>query len=97
MATTYLAILEKIQSQTLENLKQIQAVQVSTLTTARELVSSLPSIASPPGTATVEGLPTLAQLTEMNTAFATQLLDQQKAFASQLAELFKPATTSSPN
>jgi hypothetical protein len=88
---TYLEVLQKIQAQTLENLKQIQAVQVSTLTTARELAASMPSITTAPNMPTIEGLPTLAQLSEVNTAFATQLLDQQKAYASQLAELFTPA------
>jgi uncharacterized membrane protein len=97
MATTYLDILGKIQAQTLENLKQIQTVQVSALTTARELVSSLPSIANSPATATIEGLPTFAQMTELNTLFATQLFDQQKVFASKLAELFTPATKNITN
>jgi hypothetical protein len=94
MAANYLDILAKIQAQTLENLKQIQAVQVATLTSARELVASLPTVPTVP---TVEGVPTLAQIAELNTSFATQLLDQQKAYASQLAELFTPVVKSSSN
>jgi hypothetical protein len=39
---TYLEILEKIQTQTLDNVKQIEAVQVSTLQTVREVAASLP-------------------------------------------------------
>jgi hypothetical protein len=94
---TYLEMLEKIQTQTLENLKQVQAVQVATLNTARELVSSLPSITSAPNVPTIEGLPTLQQIADLNTSFATKLLDQQKAFASQIAELFTPVTKTSSN
>jgi len=93
MAANYLEILAKIQAQTLDNLKQIQAVQIATLTTARELVTNVPT----PSVPTVEGIPTLAQVAELNTSFATQLLDQQKAYANQLAELFTPATKSSSN
>jgi hypothetical protein len=94
---TYLEMLEKIQAQTLENLKQVQAVQIATLHTARELVTSLPAMSTTPSVPTIEGMPTLAQLAEANTAFATQVLDQQKAFASQLAELFTPAIKTSSN
>jgi hypothetical protein len=94
---TYLELLEKLQSQTLENLKQIQAVQVSTLTTAREIVSELPSLTNVPSLPTIEGVPTLAQIAEINTSFATKLLDQQKAFASQIADLFTPAVKASSN
>jgi hypothetical protein len=94
---TYLELLEKLQSQTLENLKQIQAVQVSTLTTAREIVSELPSLTNVPSLPTIEGVPTLAQIAEINTSFATKLLDQQKAFASQIADLFTPAVKTSSN
>jgi hypothetical protein len=89
---TYLEILEKIQAQTLDNVKQIEAVQISTLQTVREVAASLPSLMK-----TIEGLPTLAQVVELNSSFATQVLDQQKAFASQLAEVFSPAVNSSSN
>jgi hypothetical protein len=91
---TYLEMLEKIQTQALENLKQVQAVQVATLQTARELVASLPTLTSVP---TVEGLPTLTQITELNTSFAAQLLEQQKAYAAELSELFAPPIKSSSN
>jgi hypothetical protein len=82
MMTTYLEVLQKLQAQTLENVKQIQAVQIATLTTARELIAELP---------TAKGFPTLAQATEFGNSFATQLLDQQKAFVNQLAAVMKPA------
>jgi hypothetical protein len=94
---SYLEILAKFQHQTLENLKQIQAAQVATLHTARELVASLPSVSSVPNVPIIEGMPTIAQLTELNTSFATQLLEQQKAYAAQLTEVFSPAVKASAN
>ena len=94
MPANYLELLAKLQSQTLEGLKQIQNVQVATLTTAREMVTSMPSMTSVP---TVDGMPSVAQIAELNTQFATQLLDQQKAYASQLAEIFSPVVRSSSN
>ena len=94
MAANYLELLQKLQAQTLEGFKQIQSVQVATLTTARELVASLPTTPSLP---TIEGMPSVAQIAELNTQFATQLLDQQKAYASQIAELFSPVAKSSSN
>jgi hypothetical protein len=97
MAATYLDILAKIQAQTLENLKQIQAVQVASLHTAKELAASLPSMATVPSVPTIEGMPSLAQIAELNTSFATQLLDQQKAYASELAEIFTPVVKTSSN
>src|SRR5450759_1385314 len=81
----YLEILQKIQAQTLDNLKQIEAAQVATLTTARELIAELP---------TAKGVPTFAQITELATSFATQVLDQQKAFASQVADVVTHAVES---
>ena len=94
---TYLEILEKIQAQTLDNVKQTEAAQISTLQTVREVAASLPSLMKLPNGPTIEGLPTLAQVVELNSSFATQVLDQQKAFASQLAEVFSPAVKSSSN
>jgi hypothetical protein len=88
---TYLEILEKIQTQTLDNVKQIEAVQISTLQTVREVVASLPTMMSSPSVPTIEGIPTLSQVVELTTSFATVLLDQEKAFVSQLTEVFSPA------
>lgn len=95
MAATYLELLSKLQAQTLEGLKQIQNVQVATLTTAREMVQSLPTMST--SVPTIEGMPSITQIAELNTQFATQLLDQQKAYASQIAELFSPVAKVSSN
>jgi hypothetical protein len=50
-----------------------------------------------PTVPTIDGIPTLAQIAELNTSFATQLLDQQKAYAGELAEIFTPVVKSSSN
>jgi hypothetical protein len=88
---TYIEILEKIQAQALSNLKEIQAAQISTLRTVREVVASLPSLMS---SQNVEGMPTLSQVVELTTSFATGLLDQEKAFVNQLTEVVSPAAKS---
>jgi hypothetical protein len=93
----YIEIQEKIQAQALDNLKQIQAVQISTLQAVREVVAALPSPTNLPSMPTIEGFPTITQITELNASFATQLVDQGKAFTSQLAEVFSPAVNSSSN
>jgi len=87
MASTYVDMIAKLQAQTLESIKTLQSIQLSTLTTVREMVTTLPTMtqAQP-----ADGVPSIAQVTELNTKFATELLDQQKAYANQLAELFAP-------
>ena len=82
---TYLETIAKLQAQSLDALKQAQATQVATLTTIGEIVSNVPSFqpSMPLG-----NLPTLAELTELNTTFAKSVLEQQSAFASQLAGVF---------
>lgn len=82
---TYLEIIQKIQAQTLDNVKQVQAVQISTLTAVRELIAELP---------TAKGVPTFAQISELGKSFMTHVLDQQKAFARQLADVGTPAVES---
>jgi hypothetical protein len=77
---TYLEVIEKLQAQTLENVKQLQAVQIATLTTARELIAELPS---------AKGMPTFSQITDLGASFANKLLDQQKSFVSQLTDAVK--------
>ena len=82
---TYLETIAKLQAQSLDALKQAQATQVATLTTIGEIVSNVPSFQP---SAPLGALPTLAELTELNTAFAKSVLEQQSAFASQLAGVF---------
>ena len=84
---TYLETLGKLQQQSLDALKQAQATQVATLNTIGELVTNVPSFAP----ASVEKLPTFAELAELNSAFARNVIEQQTAFASQLAGIFTAA------
>jgi hypothetical protein len=85
---TYLELLEKIQAQTLDNVKQIEAAQISTLQTVREVAADLPSAMSSPN------VPTLSQVVALATSFATELVDQEKAFVNQVSEVFSPAAKS---
>jgi len=77
----------KLQEQGLEVLKQAQAAHVQTLTSVPEMVEKMPA---PPQMPTLEGLPTMAQLTELNTQSAAHVLEQQTQYAAQIADLFKP-------
>jgi len=77
---TYLEIIEKVQAQTLDNVKQLQAVQIATLNTVKELIAELPN---------AKGLPTFSQITELGSSFANKLLDQQKTFVTQLTDAVK--------
>jgi|ERR1035437_5105882 hypothetical protein len=82
---TYLETLGKLQEQSLEALKQLAATQLAALTTIGELVSTVPPFRS---ASTVASLPTFAELAELNAAFVRSLLEQQNAYASQLAGVF---------
>ena len=82
---TYLETIAKLQAQSLDSLKQAQATQVATLTTIGEIVSNVPSFQP---SAPFGQMPTIAEITELNTAFLKNVLEQQSAFASQLAGVF---------
>ena len=79
---TYLETLGKLQQQSLDALKQVQASQLAALTTIGELVSSAPGMRPMSGT---ESLPSMAEIAELNTTFVRNVIEQQNAFASQLA------------
>ncbi len=85
--TTYLEMLEKIQDRTLENVKQLQAVQISTLTTVREIIGELP---------TAKGMPTATQIIDLGSSFANKLVEQQKMFVTEVSDAVKPATEPKP-
>ena len=82
---TYLETLGKLQQQSLEALKQAQATQLAALTTLGELVSDVPAFRP---ASVLESIPTFAELTELYAAFARNVLEQQNAYASQLAGIF---------
>ena len=79
---TYLETLGKLQEQSLEALKQVQATQLAALTTIGELVSNVPPFKP---ASNLGSLPTFAELAELNAAFVRSVLEQQNAYASQLA------------
>ncbi len=82
---TYLETIEKVQQTSLDALKQVQATQLSVLASFGDLVSDVPAFKP---SAMLENLPTFAQLAELNASFTRSVLEQQKAYASQLAGLF---------
>lgn len=91
---TYIETLGKLQQQTLDALKQTQATQLAALGTAGDLVSDLAAFR--PASA-VENVPSFAELTELNAAFARNVLEQQNAFVSQLAGVLTVASKNVTN
>lgn len=87
MASTYLDLLAKFQEQGLDTLKQAQSAYVESLTSTRALVEKMPTLPKLPA---IEGVPTIEELTELNTEFLDRVVAQQKAFAKQLADIFAP-------
>ncbi len=90
MASTYLDLIAKMQEQGLEALKQTQGAYLESLTAARKMVEKLPA---PPQLPTIEGMPTVAELTDLNTAFLDRIVEQQKVYAKQLADVFAPISS----
>ena len=90
MASTYLDLLAKMQEQGLEALKQTQSAYLESLSTARKMIEKLPA---PPALPAIEGMPTVAELTALNSEFLDRVVEQQKSYAKQLAEVFAPLTT----
>src|ERR1700676_2712517 len=82
---TYIESLSKLQQQSLDSLKQIQATQLAALTTISQIVSDVPAFKP---AAAFENLPTFAELADLNAAFARSILEQQSAYATQLAGVF---------
>jgi hypothetical protein len=90
MASSYLDLLAKMQEQGLDALKQTQAAYLESLSTARKMIEKLPA---PPQLPAIEGMPTVAELTDLNSAFLDKVVEQQKSYAKQLAEVFAPLAT----
>jgi len=82
---TYLETLGKLQQQSLDALKQVQATQLAALSTIGELVSNVPAFRPASG---MENVPTFAELAELNASFVRNILEQQNTYASQLAGVF---------
>ena len=85
--------LEKVQQQSLEGLKQAQAAQIAAVSSFREL------IADAAGTFPVaEGFRTIptvvGQVSELNSAFAVKLIEQQNEYVHQLVNVLKSSVQS---
>jgi hypothetical protein len=85
---TYIETLEKLQQQSLENLKQAQAIQLAAIGSVRDAVANLPAM---PAVPTLDNLPTFAELAQLNVAFTQKVLEQQSVYALQLADAFGSA------
>jgi hypothetical protein len=92
MASAYLDLIAKMQDQGLEALKQTQGAYLESLATARKMIEKLPV---PPQMPTIEGMPTVAELTDLNTQFLDRIVEQQKAYAKQLADVLAPISSKS--
>ena len=92
MASTYLDLLAKLQEQGLEALKQTQSAYLESLAAARKVVEAMPMPVAMPAMPAIEGVPTVAELTELNAAFIDKVVEQQKTYAKQLADVVAPIT-----
>ncbi len=84
MADTYVDLISKLQQQGLNALKQAQEAHLAALSTARDIATQLATTPIP----TPDTIPSVSKLTELSSDFATQLLEQQKAYADKLATFF---------
>ena len=84
MADTYTETLTKLQHESLDVIKKIQAAQIETLASIRKMVAEIPAPTMP----TTESLPSFEKIVELNTSFATAVFEQQKHFATELGNLF---------
>ena len=80
---TYIEFLEKAQSEFLGGLQKAQEMNLATLASVKDLMSSVPTAET---TATI-AVPTPAEIVERTFAFTNQLLETRKAYLLKLAEL----------
>jgi hypothetical protein len=89
---TYIDTIEKLQQQGIEALKQAQAAQTAAVSSFRELVSNATS--KLPGAESLRNIPTVvAQVSELNSAFAVKLIEQQNAYVNELVKVLKSVQT----
>jgi hypothetical protein len=90
---SYADTIEKLQQQGIEALKQAQAAQSAAINSFRELFSNATS--KLPGAQGLRNIPTVvAQVSELNSAFAVKLIEQQNDYVNQLVNVFKSASAS---
>ena len=89
---TYIDTIEKLQQQGIEALKQAQAAQTAAVSSFRELVTNATS--KLPGAESLRNIPTVvAQVSELNSAFAVKLIEQQNAYVNELVKVLKSVQT----
>jgi N-acetylglucosamine kinase-like BadF-type ATPase len=87
---SYVDTIEKVQAQGLEALKQAQAAQSAAVNSFRELITNATS--KLPGAEALRNIPTIvSQVSELNSAFAVKLIEQQNEYVSQLVKVLKSA------
>jgi hypothetical protein len=92
---TYIDTIEKLQAQGLEALKQAQAAQISAVSSVRELVTNATS--KLPGADSLKNIPAvISQVSELNSAFAVKLIEQQNDYVKQLLAVLKSAQPATP-
>ena len=90
MNDSYVDTIEKLQAQGLEALKQAQAAQAAAVNSFRELITNATS--KLPGAQAFKNIPTVvSQVSELNSAFAVKLIEQQNEYVNQLVGLLKGA------
>ncbi|MDP9104444.1 MAG: hypothetical protein M3N49_00690 [Candidatus Eremiobacteraeota bacterium] len=90
MNDTYVDTIEKLQAQGLEALKQAQVAQAAAVNSVRELVTNATS--KLPGAQAFKNIPTIvSQVSELNSACAVKLIEQQNEYVTQLVGLLKGA------
>ncbi|HEV3086981.1 MAG TPA: hypothetical protein VGX96_07110 [Candidatus Elarobacter sp.] len=92
MYQSYIENLEKVQQQSLEGLKQAQAAQIAAIGSFRELIANATS--KFPVAEGLRNIPTIVgQVSELNSAFAVKLIEQQNDYVNQLVNVLKSAKT----
>ena len=92
---TYADTIEKLQQQGLEALKQAQAAQAAAVNSFRDLIAN--ATGNLPGAQVLKNIPTVvSQVSELNSAFAVKLIEQQNEYVNQLVSLLKSAQAETP-
>ena len=83
MAQTYVDLISKLQEQGITALKQAQQAHLAALSTAREVASEIATAPVP----SVDSLPSFSTVAGLYGKFATSVLEAQKSYVAQLAEI----------
>jgi hypothetical protein len=86
MSSTYIDFMEKAQSEFLNGLKQAQDLNLSAITSLKDLVAAVPVAEKTEGNGSIT-IPTPTELVERTSAFTNRILETRKAYLLKLAEL----------